>query len=159
MDVCSQIFINKNNMAMNVTSIEKSKGSLKKYVLSTLATGFGMWIVGGIYHNLILPTINEKIQPHHEGLAITLIAYFILAILMVYIFEKVNLEMGSFYDGLRLGASIGVLWVFPHGLAMAGTHQTSIIYEVGNMLYHVVEQGIGGIILVYVSKITNSKKP
>jgi len=122
----------------------------KSFVFSTLSTGFGMWVIGGLYHNLILPSINEKIHPHHEGLGITLIAYFILAFLMTYIYSITNTKIDSLLKGVKLGIIIGILWVFPHGLAMAGTHDTSIVYEIKNTLYHIIEQGIGGLIVFYV---------
>ena len=55
----------------------------KKLLLSTLAAGIGMWVVGGLWHNLVLPTFNNDIQAHHEGLGVTLIAYLLLAFLFV----------------------------------------------------------------------------
>ncbi len=42
---------------------------------------------------------------------------------------------------------IGLLWVFPHGLAMAGAHGDSISYVFKNAAWHVVEQGVGGIVI------------
>lgn len=59
--------------------------NFKKLVIATLTGGFAMWTIGGLWHNLVLPSFNKNIQAHHEGLGITLIAYFILALLMVYI--------------------------------------------------------------------------
>lgn len=145
-------------MTMNTISIENKWRTWKRYFFSTLATGFGMWIIGGIYHNLILPTLNEKIQPHHEGLGITLLAYLILAFLMTYLYSVTKPEQDSLYKGTRLGIVVGILWVLPHGLAMAGTHQTSIVYELKNTLYHVIEQGIGGMIVFYVFTFSFGKK-
>lgn len=127
---------------------------LKKLMLATLCGGFGMWVVAGLWHNLILPTLNKNIHAHHEGLFILLIAYFILALLMAYVYSLIRKSNKPIIDGLKLGIVIGILWVFPHGLAMAGTHGSSIIYEIKNTLWHIVEQGIGGIIvsLVYAKR-------
>lgn len=123
------------------------KISFKKLILSTLASGFGMWIAAGLWHNLILPTFNKNIEAHHNGLAIMLVAYFILALLMSYLYFISYKGGKPVIKGLKIGIIIGILWVFPHGLAMAGTHDTSIIYEIKNMLWHMIEQGIGGIII------------
>lgn len=124
----------------------------KKLLLSTLAGGIGMWIIGGLWHNLILPSVNDSIEAHHDGLGLTLIAYFILAFLMAYIYFLIYNGNFTVINGLKLGVLIGILWVFPHGLAMAGTHDTSIIYEFKNTFYHMFEQGIGGIVISLVFK-------
>ncbi len=122
-----------------------------KLLLSTMAGGFVMWVVGGLWHNLILPIFNSNAQAHHDGLAIVLISYFVLAFLMAYLFLLSYQEDKSVIgEGLKIGVLIGILWVFPHGLALAGTHDTSIIYEIKNTLYHMVEQGIGGVIIAFI---------
>ncbi|NQV02477.1 MAG: hypothetical protein HQ542_07515 [Bacteroidia bacterium] len=79
-----------------------------------------------------------------------LVAYFILALLMAYIYSLCYKGGKPVIEGLKIGVIIGILWVFPHGLAMAGSHDTSIIYEIKNALWHVIEQGIGGIIIALI---------
>ena len=108
--------------------------------------------------NLVLPFINETIQAHHDGLGLMLLGYFILAFLMAYVYSFSFSDERPVIEGLRLGVVIGLLWVLPHGLAMAGAHNTSVIYEFKNALWHMIEQGIGGVIvgLVY-SRIGKSK--
>jgi hypothetical protein len=135
---------------MNVETTKRKHTHLKKLLLSTLASGLGMWIIGGLWHNLILPGFNDNVEAHHDGLGITLIAYFILAFLMAYIYFLIYKGNVSVIKGLKFGVLIGILWVFPHGLAMAGTHDTSIIYEFKNTFYHMFEQGIGGIIICLI---------
>ena len=137
-------------MTLKTKSIEKRQWI--KLLLSTIASGLGMWIIGGLWHNLILSNVSSNVEAHHEGLGITLIAYFILALIMVYFYSFIYKIDNSVVKGLKLGVLVGILWVFPHGLAMAGTHDTSILYEMKNTLYHVFEQGIGGIIISLVYK-------
>jgi hypothetical protein len=143
---------------MSTNSIEIKIRDWKIYLFCTLSAGPGMWIIGGLYHNLILPAFNETIHPHHEGLGITLIAYFILAFLMTYIYSLSNAKINTLLRGAKLGIVIGILWVFPHGLAMAATHETSIVYEFKNALYHMIEQGIGGLIVFCVYNYSTRKK-
>ncbi len=65
----------------------------------------------------------------------------------------------SLIKGIKIGAIIGILWVFPHGLTMAAVHKSSISYEITNTLYHVIEQGIGGaIIFVTVKYVIKLRK-
>jgi len=127
------------------------KSKLFKYLFSSLASGLAMWILAGLWHNLVLPLLDENIEAHHEGIGIMLIAYFILAFLMVYLYEKIHKKQKLVIEGLKIGVVVGILWVFPHGLAMAGAHNTSILYEINNTIWHIVEQGVGGIIIAMIS--------
>lgn len=120
--------------------------------LSALFSGTGMWITGGLYHNLIMPAINENNHPHHEGLGITFIAYLILGFLITYFYLN-SKNPDSIKKGLFIGIIIGILWVFPHGLTMAAVHDSSISYELTNTLYHIFEQGIGGVIVFLTMKL------
>ena len=107
-----------------------------------------MWIIAGLWHNLVLPSITENVEAHHEGIGIMLIAYFILAFLMSWLFTMILTNISNpILSGLKIGVIVGILWVFPHGLAMAGVHETSIFYEIKNALWHTIEQGTGGIII------------
>jgi len=109
-----------------------------------------MWVIGGLYHNLIIPSINEDVHPHHEGLGITLTAYILLGLLMSYFYMNSKEIEDSLLKGIKIGVIIGILWVFPHGLTMAAVHESSILYQITNSLYHIIEQGIGGIIIFLV---------
>jgi len=119
-------------------------------ITSSFLSGFIMWVIGGLYHNLIIPSINENVHPHHEGLGITLIAYILLGLLMSYFYMNSKEIEDSLLKGIKIGVIIGILWVFPHGLTMAAVHESSISYQITNSLYHIIEQGIGGIIIFLV---------
>jgi len=116
-----------------------------------------MWVSGGLYHNLIMPAVNENMHPHHEGLGIALIAYILLGLLMSYFYQNSKDSHDSLMKGLKIGMIIGVLWVFPHGLTMAAVHESSFSYQITNTIYHVVEQGIGGICIFIASSYFNKK--
>ena len=119
-------------------------------IVAVFSGGTAMWILAGLWHNLVLPFFNKNIEPHHDGIFVMLAAYYILAALMTYLYAQIP-EKGIWSGGLKTGAIVGILWVFPHGLAMAGIHQTSIMYEIYNTFWHVVEQGAGGIVIAIVS--------
>jgi len=121
-------------------------------LISSVLSGFTMWVVGGLYHNLIMPAVNENMHPHHEGLGITLIAYILLGLFMSYFYLNSREKGDSLMKGLKIGVIVGILWVFPHGLTMAAVHDSSISYEVGNTLYHIIEQGIGGMMLFITAR-------
>ena len=48
--------------------------NIKKLILATLAGGFGMWVVAGLWHNLIRPSLYEEVDATHEGLGLSLVA-------------------------------------------------------------------------------------
>lgn len=121
--------------------------SIQRLIVSSVFSGLIMWIVGGLYHNLILPAVSKHIDPHHEGLGITLMAYILLGLLMSYFYMNSKDHRDSLIKGIKTGAIIGILWVFPHGLTMAAVHESSISYQITNALYHVTEQGTGGVII------------
>lgn len=112
--------------------------------------GFGMWVTAGLWHNLILPIFFPANHASHEGILIGLLAYMLLAGVMVYLYPFYAKNENNILKGFVFGMIIGFLWVFPHGLALAGTHDTSILYEVKNGIYHLFEQGIGGMVVSLV---------
>lgn len=124
--------------------------NMKKFVLATVVGGFGMWVLSGLWHNLIVPAFYSETGATHEGIGILLVAYLVLSLLMAYMYPLVYEGGRPIIEGLKFGMVIGVLWVFPHELAMAGAHGDSISYVFKNAAWHLVEQGVGGIIIGFV---------
>ncbi len=121
------------------------------YLISSLAAGLGMWILAGIWHKLIMVHFyTAETGAKHEGTFIILIAYLILSTIMTYIFPLGYQGGKALVEGAKFGILMGVLWVFPHELAMAGAHGESLVYVFKNALWHAVEQGLGGVIIAIV---------
>lgn len=118
--------------------------NLRRYVMAVVASALSMWVIAGLWHNLVLPSLYADKEAHHDGLGLMLVAYFVLASLMTYLYRRASDGSRPAWDGAVIGAVIGVLWVFPHELAMAGAHGGSIAYVFKNGAWHVVEQGLGG---------------
>ena len=133
---------------------------IKKLIISTVASGVGMWIVAGLWHNIIMQALYKETHATHEGIGIMLIAYLVLGLLMAYMYPLGYKGGKPILEGLRFGIIIGILWVFPHDLSMIGLPNIpSIVYIFKNVTWHIFEQGIGGIIigLIY-GKINESVK-
>jgi len=127
----------------------------KKFLLASLAGAGAMWLLAGLWHEVIMASFYAaEAHATHEGTAIILLAYLILGILMAYLYPLVYKGGRPFLEGLWFGILIGLLWVFPHELAMAGAHGKSLVYVFKNAAWHIVEQGAGGIVigLVYGRK-------
>lgn len=107
-----------------------------------------MWLLAGLWHKLIMVQFYvDKTEATHEGTGIILLAYLILAALMAWLYPRVYKDGQPAIEGLKFGIVIGLLWVFPHELAMAGAHGDSIVYVFQNAVWHIVEQGVGGIVI------------
>ena len=107
-----------------------------------------MWLLAGLWHKLIMVQFYaSETDASHEGTGIIFIAYVILSFLMGYLYLQTYKGGKHAVEGIKLGAVIGLLWVFPHELAMAGAHGESISYVLKNEAWHIVEQGFGGLII------------
>jgi len=125
-----------------------SRTNLKKLALATLAGGGAMWILAGIWHTLIAAAFySAETHASHEGTGIILVAYMVLGVMMAYLYRFFYRGGRPVLEGLKFGLLVGLLWVFPHELAMAGAHGESILYVFKNAGWHLVEQGLGGMIV------------
>lgn len=123
----------------------------KQLIIATLASGFVMWALAGLWHKIVAVAFyTQETHASHEGVGIILTAYLILALLMAYLFPVSKLGTQPIATGLVFGSIIGLLWVFPHELAMAGAHGKPLGYVFKNAGWHIVEQGIGGLVIALV---------
>lgn len=117
-----------------------------------------MWVIAGLWHNLIMPGLYADRHASHDGIGLLLVAYLVLSGMMVYLYGQLS-SVDGLAGGLWFGALVGILWVLPHGLAMAGAHGDSIAYVVRNTAWHVVEQALGGAVIVtIISRTRNDRK-
>jgi len=128
----------------------------KQIIIATLASGLVMWALAGLWHKLLAVAFySRETHASHEGVGIILIAYLVLGLLMAYLFPAIQPGQNILLSGLIFGAVIGLLWVFPHELAMAGAHGKPLAYVFKNAAWHVVEQGVGGVVIaLVVSKVS-----
>ena len=120
----------------------------KKLLLAALAGSVSMWALAGLWHKLIVANFYERAtEATHEGTGVIFLAYLVLGVLMAYMYPLGYKGGRPLAEGLRFGVVIGLLWVFPHELAMAGAHGGSISYVFQNAAWHVAEQGAGGIVI------------
>ena len=119
---------------------------MRKFTLAALAGGAVMWLLAGLWHVVFMAAFYaDEADASHEGTGIILIAYLVLGLLMAYMYPIGYRGGRPILEGLRFGMLIGLLWVFPHELAMAGAHGEPLAYVFKNAAWHVVEQGVGGI--------------
>jgi hypothetical protein len=127
--------------------------NLKKLSLSTLNAAVTMWLLAGLWHEIIMAGFySTERHATHEGTGIIFLAYLILGLLMAYIYPLGYKGGKPLPEGLRFGIIMGLIWVFPHELAMAGAHGESLSYVFKNAAWHLLEQGAGGIVIALTYK-------
>lgn len=125
--------------------------NIKQLTIPSLAGAIAMWLLAGLWHKVIMVQFySNATEAKHEGTSIILLAYIILSLLISYLFSRIYKGGSHAVEGLKLGAIVGVLWVFPHDLAMAGAHGEPLTYVFKNAVWHVVEQAFGGVIIGWV---------
>ncbi|MDX2470337.1 MAG: hypothetical protein QNL04_07155 [SAR324 cluster bacterium] len=131
---------------------------MKSFLSATLTSAIAMWLLAGLWHGVIQPQFYEvAAKTEHEGTGIIALAYLILGLLMAYLYPRFTYSGGFVKKGLIFGGLIGVLWVFPHGLAMAGAHGEPLVYVFKNSLWHLVEQAFGGLVIAWIYKKFETK--
>lgn len=131
----------------------------KYYLWATVFSAITMILIAGLAHEVVFQKFfAQNTDAKHEGTVIIFIAYVILSTLMVYIYPYFPGGQKRLAQGFRFGALMGIIWVFPHGLAMAGAHGESISYEFFNGLWHMMEQGVGGLVIARVYSHMNMVK-
>ena len=124
---------------------------MKKYIFAAAAGGASMWSLAGLWHLVLMPHFYAtEAHATHEGSLLISGAYAVLGALMAHVYPKYVADQ-SLTAGIKFGALIGLLWVFPHGLVMAGAHGESVVYVFKNAAWHLVEQGVGGGVIAFVS--------
>ena len=140
-------------MTLESKTTSYNQRNWKKLLLSTLAAGIAMWVLAGFWHTILaVHFYKNETNAEHEGIGVIFLAYLVLGFIMSYLYMNGYKKKDTLIEGFVFGGIIGVLWVFPHELAMAGAHGESISYIIKNAIWHIPEQGFGGIIISLIYK-------
>lgn len=123
-----------------------------RLTLAAGIAGVAMWLVAGLWHTVVLARFYEReTGATHAGTGVILVAYLVLGGFMAYLYRRTWRGGLPPVEGLKLGIVVGLLWVFPHELAMAGAHGEPLGYVFQNAAWHAGEQGLGGVIVGLVA--------
>jgi len=129
----------------------------KKMLLAFIASFVAMFLLAFAWHQPIMGewyADNVGLVPTARTEPIVwmiALGYAVLAFMMSYIYPK-GMEGGSpLMEGFKFGALMGILWVIPHSIVLYGvTMANSRDLVIVDGLWHIVEQGIGGVIIAYI---------
>lgn len=137
----------------------------KKYLIATVTGLIVMFALAYVGHTLLLESLFEhspmdaiaKEMPNIPGIAV---AYLVLSLLMTYMYPK-GVEGGSVMgNGLRFGILVGLIFSVPISIIMYSTIEGgTVTMIVAEGVWHMIEQGAGGIAIAYVYGSTGSASP
>ncbi len=130
----------------------------KKMVIALFTSFIVMFLLAGLWHMVIMADLYSGPNSLEEPMLYFIaLGYFVLALIMTYIYPKGYKGGKPVIEGLKFGILMGLLWILPLNLVFLGVMEslegsgTVIIVDV---IWHVVEEGIGGIVigLIYGSQ-------
>ena len=127
----------------------------KKMVIALFASFIVMFLLAGLWHMVIMADLYSGPKTLEEPmLHFIALGYFVLALIMTYIYPKGYKGGKPVIEGLKFGILMGLLWILPLNLVLYGVMGGSGTVIIVDVIWHVVEQGIGGIVigLVYGSQ-------
>lgn len=123
---------------------------MKPLIIASLAAAAGMWIVAGIWHEVLAAHFYTADTAPHQGVGLILVAYVVLAGLMALFYRRGFSNGRPLLNGAWFGALAGLFWVLPYTLSMAAAHGEPVTGVFANAGWHMVEQGVGGVIIALV---------
>lgn len=128
----------------------------KKYLIASVSGFAAMFILGYVGHEYILTLFSDgmdpmesimKSEPNILGIAV---AYIVLTLLMAYMYPKGTEGTSVLGNGMKFGILIGLVFQLPMAIiffsVMEGVTISMIFTE---SIWHMIEQGIGGIAIAY----------
>ncbi len=133
---------------------------IKKFSMAVVGGFFAMYILGSLWHAVLMHNFYEKYGGDsmltEPNLLFIILGVLILAVLMAYMYPLGYKGGSPLKEGLRFGVVIGLLWILPYNVIMIGVVGTSKTLVVVDALWHIVEQGVGGIVIGYVYRSKSS---
>ena len=127
----------------------------KKMLFAIIGGFVAMFALSGLWHMLIMADFYEANSSStafaEPKMQFIVLGYLILALIMAYIYPLGYKGGSSVTEGLKFGLIIGLLWILPIGVVLYGVMESSGTLLVVDAIWHIVEQGIGGVVvgLVY----------
>ncbi len=135
--------------------------NVKKLVMSAIAGFVVMFIISGLWYLVLMKGYyNDQFadvnRPEFKMVWIV-IGYLVWAFLMAYIYPIGYKGGPPVKEGLKFGILVGLISVLPISLVLYGAHTVPLTGTLVDAIYHVVEKGIGGIVIgIVYGNITES---
>lgn len=127
---------------------------IRKLLLSALAAAAAMLLLAGLWHTAIMgpyyaremPVMQEVVRYDVIGLS-----YLVLGVLMAIVYPKGYTGGPPAAEGFRFGLVMGLIYSLPHSMVLfAVTGSLSGVLVLTDAAWHMVEQGVGGMVIALV---------
>src|SRR3989339_1867126 len=126
----------------------------KKIIFAVFAAFVVMFVLSGLWHMVILGdfyTSNDVALARTEvNMLPVVLGVFILTFLMAVIYPSVYKGGSPLKEGFRFGAVIGIIWALPMQLVFHGIWNYPLSGVLVDSAWHIVEHGLGGIVIAYI---------
>lgn len=123
----------------------------KKLVLATLLGFVVMFLISGLWYMVIMKGYYgeqfSEVNREEFNMVWIAIGYLIGAFLLAVIYPIGYKSGAPVNEGLRFGVLMGLVISLPMGLVLYGVYNIPLIPTIVNIIYQVVEKGIGGIFI------------
>ena len=127
--------------------------NVKKWFLAGLLGFVVMFILSGLWYMLIMDAFYRE----QYNFIFIVLGYLVMAFLMSYIYP-IGYKGGSpAKEGLRFGVLIGLLVWLSSNLILYGAHNMTLSATLVDSGWHVVEEGIGGLVIALVYGTASTK--
>ena len=128
--------------------------NMKKFFLSCLAGFTGMFTLSGLWYMVIMREFyaSQNASIMHDPVSIfpfILLGYAVLSLIMAYMYPLGYKGGTPAKEGLRFGILVGLLLVSLN-LTLQGVYILTTSSTIVDSLYHLVEQGLGGVLIALV---------
>ncbi len=135
--------------------------NVKKWFLAGLVGFVVMFILSGLWYMLIMDAFYREqvgaLMREQYNFIFIVLGYIVMAFLMSYIYP-IGYKGGSpAKEGLRFGVLIGLLVWLSSNLILYGAHNMTFSATLVDSGWHVVEEGIGGLVIALVYGTASTK--
>ena len=135
--------------------------NVKKWFLAGLVGFVVMFILSGLWYMLIMDAFYREqvggLMREQYNFIFIVLGYLVMAFLMSYIYP-IGYKGGSpAKEGLRFGVLIGLLVWLSSNLILYGAHNMTLSATLVDSGWHVVEEGIGGLVIALVYGTASTK--
>jgi len=127
-----------------------------KFIYAALASFLAMFVLSTVWYLFLMADFFAQHRPAiaRESALIQyiLLSYLILAALMTYVYQMTDKTGRPAAHGFKVGALLGLIYFFPLSLGFYAIWQTSAPAFLVDSVWHLFEQGIGGVVIALIYK-------
>jgi uncharacterized membrane protein len=128
--------------------------NVKRWLLAGLVGFVVMFILSGLWYMLIMGGFYQEysgaVMREQFNFIPIVLGYLVMAFLMSYIYPIGYKGGPPLKEGVRFGVFIGLLVWLSSNLILYGAHNMTLSATLVDSGWHVIEEGIGGIVIALV---------